>query len=277
MSASTFSSSDVATPPDAQSVSSTLASDAALDRLIEVATERLADAVGKFSPAVFTTSLGVEDMVVLDLIARAELDVQIVTLDTGRLHEETYQLMARARDRYQRPIVAMYPDAPTLERFVAAQGINPFYQSIELRKRCCEIRKMEPLNRALAGKGLWVTGLRREQSVTRAELDVLARDDAHDLMKLNPIVEWTSDDVWAYARRFDVPTNELHQRGFPSIGCAPCTRAVEPGEDPRAGRWWWEQADTRECGLHMTPDGRLVRVIKPTAGDPMAGRPVSAN
>ncbi|MFT3802632.1 MAG: phosphoadenylyl-sulfate reductase [Burkholderiaceae bacterium] len=241
-----------------------------LDALDAVATERLRSAVGAHGPAVFTTSFGAEDMVVLDLIARAGLDVQIVTLDTGRLHDETYQLMERARERYQRPIIAMAPDTRALEAFVAEQGINPFYRSIDLRKRCCQIRKMEPLGRALSGKGLWITGLRRDQSVTRAELDVLARDDGHGLMKLNPIVEWTHDDVWAYVERFDVPTNALHARGFPSIGCAPCTRAVEPGEDLRAGRWWWEQAETRECGLHMTPDGRLVRAPKPAASDPMA-------
>ncbi len=235
-----------------------------------VATDRLRAAAGAHGPAVFTTSFGAEDMVVLDLIARAGLDVRIVTLDTGRLHDETYQLIERARERYQRPIIAMAPDTQALEAFVAEHGINPFYRSIDLRKRCCEIRKMEPLGRALRDAGLWITGLRRDQSVTRAELDVLARDDAHGLMKLNPIVEWTHDDVWAYVRRFDVPTNALHARGFPSIGCAPCTRAVEPGEDLRAGRWWWELAETRECGLHMTPDGRLVRAPKPAPIDPMA-------
>ena len=230
-----------------------------LEQKIHAATRALADAVAAHAPAVFTTSLGVEDMVVLDLIHRAGLAVAIVTLDTGRLHEETYALLDAARNRYGRPIRAFYPDAQALEAFVAEHGVNSFYRGIDLRKQCCGIRKTEPLQRALAAKGLWITGLRREQSVTRAELDVLSHDPVHDLMKLSPLADWTNDDVWAYAKQFDVPTNPLHERGFPSIGCAPCTRAVEPGEDPRAGRWWWEQPETRECGLHITPDGRLVR------------------
>jgi phosphoadenosine phosphosulfate reductase len=152
-----------------------------------------------------------------------------------------------------------------VEAFVAAHGVNAFYDSIELRKRCCEIRKLVPLRRALKGKRLWITGLRREQSVTRAEVAVLAHDDANGLMKLNPLADWSEEDVWAYVENFDVPTNLLHRRGYPSIGCAPCTRAVQPGEDPRAGRWWWEQAASRECGLHMDPQGRLVRTTAAAA------------
>lgn len=264
----------LATSP--QATGPVVSQDERLQRLIDEATERLASAVAAHAPAVFTSSFGAEDMVVLDLIERAKLAVQLVTLDTGRLHEETYALMERARERYGRAVVALSPDAQKLQAFVTEHGLNPFYRSIELRKQCCQIRKMEPLARALAGQGLWITGLRREQSVTRVDLDVLARDDAHRLMKLNPIVDWRGEDVWQYVRRFDVPVNELHHRGFPSIGCAPCTRAIEAGEDPRAGRWWWEQADTRECGLHMTPDGRLVRSNKnvdaatDTSTDPIA-------
>ena len=162
------------------------------------------------------------------------------------------------------------PQAAALQAFTTAEGVNPFYRSIELRKRCCEIRKTEPLGRALAGRGLWITGLRRQQSVTRADLDLLVRDEARGLMKLNPLADWLEDDVWAYVDENDVPTNALHGQGFPSIGCAPCTRAVTPGEDARAGRWWWEQAETRECGLHMTPDGRLVRSRAPI---PIAAEP----
>jgi phosphoadenosine phosphosulfate reductase len=234
-----------------------------LDSIIDEAIERLTEAVGRHRPAVFTSSFGVEDMVVLDLIDRAALDVTVATLDTGRLHQETYELMDQATERYRRPLKVFAPQAAALEDFIGSEGFNSFYRSIELRKRCCEIRKTEPLARALRGRGLWITGLRREQSVTRAQLDVLARDDQHGLMKLNPLVDWLDDDVWAYVEENDVPTNPLHRRGFPSIGCAPCTRAVEPGEDARAGRWWWEQAETRECGLHMTPDGRLVRSRAP--------------
>lgn len=243
-----------------------------LDGLIEAAIERLCDAVERHRPAVFTTSLGVEDMVVLDLIHRAGLEVTLATLDTGRLHPETHALMDQARERYGRTLRVFAPQAEALEAFTSAEGVNPFYRSIDLRKRCCGIRKTEPLGRALAGHGLWITGLRRAQSVTRAELEILARDDSHGLMKLNPLADWLEDDVWAYARDNDVPTNPLHAQGYPSIGCAPCTRAVTAGEDPRAGRWWWEQPDTRECGLHLTPDGRLVRSRKPVPVIPIAAQ-----
>ena len=230
-----------------------------LDGLTEAAIDVLVRNVDRYRPAVFTTSFGVEDMVLLDLIEQAGVDVALATLDTGRLHQETYALMDEARERYQRPLQVYSPRGEALEAFLSAEGVNPFYRSIELRKRCCEIRKTEPLARALAGKGLWITGLRRAQSVTRAGLDVISHDEAHGLMKLNPLADWREDDVWAYAERHDVPTNALHQHGYPSIGCAPCTRAITVGEDARAGRWWWENPETRECGLHMTPDGKLVR------------------
>ncbi len=230
-----------------------------LEQRTAAAEASLRDAVAAHAPAVFTTSLGIEDMVVLDLIHRIGADVDVVTLDTGRLHDETYALMDKAREHYGRPIRALYPERAALEAFVAAEGVNAFYRDIELRKRCCEIRKIEPLRRALAGKRLWITGLRRQQSVTRSDLQLLAPDAQYGLMKLSPLADWTGDDVRDYARRYAVPVNPLHERGFPSIGCAPCTRAIAPGEDERAGRWWWESAETRECGLHMTPDGKLVR------------------
>jgi phosphoadenosine phosphosulfate reductase len=230
-----------------------------LDLRIAEVRERLQQAVHAHAPAAFSSSFGVEDMVILDLIARGGLDVEVFTLDTGRLHDETLALVAQARERYGRPIRVMFPDAAEVEVLVLEHGVNAFYRSIALRKRCCEIRKLAPLRRALRGKALWIAGLRREQSVTRSEVPVLARDGAYGLMKLNPLADWAEHDVWDYVRRFDVPTNPLHQRGFPSIGCAPCTRAVQPGEDARAGRWWWEQPETKECGLHMDPSGRLVR------------------
>jgi phosphoadenosine phosphosulfate reductase len=232
------------------------------DERIDVAAGRLREAVTAFAPATFASSLGAEDMVILDLLHRLALEVEVFTLDTGRLPEETHALLATVHIRYGMAIRMLHPDAAELEAFVAAHGSNAFYDGIELRKRCCEIRKTHPLRRALQDKRLWITGLRREQSITRAEVPFLAHDDVHGLMKLNPLADWSEVEVWAYVRRFDVPVNALHARGFPSIGCAPCTRAVQPGDDPRSGRWWWEQPVTRECGLHMDPQGRLVRAVK---------------
>lgn len=239
-----------------------------LEARIDDASRRLRNSVAAHAPAVFSSSFGAEDMVLLDLIERLDLDVDFFTLDTGRLHEETLDLIARCGERYRRPIRVMVPEAAALESFVVHFGVNAFYRNIELRKQCCEIRKLQPLRRALAGKGLWITGLRRDQSATRADVAVLAADAANGLMKLNPLADWHLDDVWAYLKRYDVPVNALHAQGFPSIGCAPCTRAVKPGEDPRAGRWWWEQAETRECGLHVAPDGRLARALPPESPEP---------
>jgi len=230
-----------------------------MDQRIDEVGARLVDAVARHPAATFASSFGAEDMVVLDLIHRLRLDVEIFTLDTGRLHEQTHALMARARQRYGRPVRVFCPDADELERYVAAHGNNAFYDSVALRKRCCEIRKLAPLRRALQGKALWITGLRRGQSLARSDADLLAFDAVNGLMKLNPLVDWSDADVWSYVERHDVPVNALHAQGFPSIGCAPCTRAVTPGEDARAGRWWWEQAGARECGLHVDAQGRLVR------------------
>jgi phosphoadenosine phosphosulfate reductase len=223
------------------------------------ASRRMLDAVVTHSPAAFACSFGAEDMVVLDLLHRLRLPVEVFTLDTGRLHQETYDLIDRARQTYPLPIRVMSPDPAELEAFVVEHGVNAFYTSVELRKRCCGIRKLGPLRRALEGKALWITGLRREQSVTRTAVAVLEHDRANGLMKLNPLADWTDADVWRYVRHHDVPTNALHEQGYPSIGCAPCTRTVQPGEDPRAGRWWWEQPASRECGLHLDAQGRLVR------------------
>jgi phosphoadenosine phosphosulfate reductase len=232
---------------------------------IAEAAARLREATERYAPAAFASSFGAEDMVILDLIHRLRPGVEIFTLDTGRLPEQTHALIAAARTRYGLPIRVLHPDAVDLEDFVATHGVNAFYESIELRKRCCEIRKLRPLRRALQGKRLWITGLRREQSVTRADVPVLANDTANGLMKLNPLADWSETDVWAYVERFDVPTNALHRQGYPSIGCAPCTRPVQPGEDARSGRWWWERPDSRECGLHRDPQGRLVRAARENA------------
>ena len=192
-----------------------------LDKRIAEASTRLSDVVTAHSPATFASSFGAEDMVILDLIAKLELDVEVFTLDTGRLHEETHTLIALARQKYQRPIRVMSPNSAELESFVADYGINAFYDSVDLRKRCCSIRKVAPLRRALEGKRLWITGLRRGQSVTRSEFAVLAHDSDHGLFELNPIVDWSTEEVFEYLQRFDVPSNALHARGFPSIGCAP--------------------------------------------------------
>lgn len=230
---------------------------------IEAAVDLLRTIARDHAPAALASSFGAEDMVLLDLIAEHAPSLGVFTLDTGRLPEETLALVDRARDRYGLPIDVYAPDATSLEAFVRRDGVNAFYRSVDLRKACCAVRKTQPLARALAGKRAWITGLRREQSITRAAVGVTEHDAAHGIAKFNPLADWSHDDVWSYIRARAVPYNALHDRGFPSIGCAPCTRAVSAGEDPRAGRWWWEQPETRECGLHMSPDGRLVRAIRP--------------
>jgi phosphoadenosine phosphosulfate reductase len=198
------------------------------------------------------SSLAAEDMLLTHAILSRAVAIGIFSLNTGRLHAETLGMIDRVRERYGYEIEQFHPLAAAVDEYVTAHGLNAFYESVDLRKRCCEIRKVEPLNRALSGVSAWVTGQRREQSVTRAELHEEERDDARQIAKFNPLADWTEDDVWAYLRAFDVPVNPLHARGYPSIGCEPCTRAVRPGEDSRAGRWWWESRDTKECGLHIT-------------------------
>ncbi len=221
-----------------------------LDEKIARAAALLGQARQDHPPVVFAASFGVEDMVLTDLIARQFPDIEIFSLDTGRLPEETYDLMRRVADRYHLKIRIYFPEAEAVERYVAAHGPNGFYDSVELRKACCHIRKVLPLRRALAGKGAWVTGLRREQAATRQDLPETEFDADNGLQKYSPLASWTEAEVWAYVRDRDVPYNALHDKGYPSIGCAPCTRAITPGEDIRAGRWWWENADSKECGLH---------------------------
>jgi phosphoadenosine phosphosulfate reductase len=215
----------------------------------------------RHTPAVLASSFGAEDMVLTDLIARHALPIGVFTLDTGRLPGETYALIDRVREHYCLPIDVYYPDGPALEAYVRDQGINAFYRSVELRQGCCAIRKTEPLARALAGKRAWVTGLRRAQSVTRSEVVAEEFDTAHGIPKFNPLADWSDSDVWAYVRARAVPYNPLHDRGYASIGCAPCTRAIEPGEDIRAGRWWWESPEHKECGLHRRPHDVAIRVV----------------
>ncbi|MEW6354547.1 MAG: phosphoadenylyl-sulfate reductase [Pseudomonadota bacterium] len=203
-----------------------------------------------YAPAAFSSSLGAEDMVLTDLICRNGLAIEIFTLDTGRLPEETYQLMHKLRAHYGLVLQSYAPRADAVERYMREHGPNAFYESVELRKACCFIRKVEPLRRALAGKRAWITGMRRQQSTTRKELPATEWDAEHNLQKFNPLADWTQQDVWAYVRAHEVPYNALHDKGYPSIGCAPCTRAVTVGEDIRAGRWWWENESGKECGLH---------------------------
>ena len=198
------------------------------------------------------SSLAAEDMLLTHAILSRGVKIGIFSLNTGRLHAETLGMIDRVHERYGYEIEQFHPLADSVDEYVAQHGLNAFYESIDLRKRCCEIRKVEPLNRALSEVGAWVTGQRREQSVTRAELHEEEQDHARNIGKYNPLADWTEADVWAYLKAFDVPVNPLHARGYPSIGCEPCTRAVRPGEDSRAGRWWWESRDTKECGLHIT-------------------------
>lgn len=200
----------------------------------------------------FASSFGAEDVVVIDLISRHAPGLRVFTLDTGRLHEETYDVMERTRRKYGIAIESYFPASGAVERLEREKGLYSFRESLENRKECCGIRKVEPLNRALATLDAWVTGLRREQAVTRTQIPKLQPDEAHPgLWKLNPIAEWTQEELWSYIRENNVPYNGLHDRNFPSIGCSPCTRAVEPGEDVRAGRWWWENPEQKECGLHV--------------------------
>jgi len=198
----------------------------------------------------FSTSLGVEDQLITDLLHRERLDIPLFTLDTGRLPQETYDLLDETRRRYGLQVDVLFPEASSVERMVSQHGPNLFYESIEKRRECCRVRKIEPLKRRLSTLGAWICGLRREQSVTREGIGFVEWDESFGLFKINPLVDASEASVWEYVRKHDVPYNSLHDRSYPSIGCAPCTRAVEPGEDVRAGRWWWEQAEQRECGLH---------------------------
>jgi phosphoadenosine phosphosulfate reductase len=212
---------------------------------------------------VLTTSFGLEDQALTHAVTAASLPVRIVTIDTGRLFPETYELWAKTEERYGLRIEAFAPEAARVERLVARQGVNGFRRSVEARQACCYDRKVEPLGRALAGADIWITGLRAGQSTNRAATPLAALDPERRLIKANPLADWSRDDVAAYVAAHDVPVSPLHARGFLSVGCAPCTRAVRPGEPERAGRWWWEAESRKECGLHLAADGRLVRATEP--------------
>lgn len=200
----------------------------------------------------FSTSFGWEDQVITHIIFSNNLPIKVFTLETGRLFPETYYVWNRTMEIYGKVIHAYYPKNDLLEQMVNAKGPNSFYESVDNRKECCGIRKVEPLNRALSGNKCWITGIRAEQSVSRQLMEDVEWDEQHNLVKFHPIYNWSLDEVKDYIKKYNIPYNTLHDRGFPSIGCAPCTRAVQPGEDFRAGRWWWEDQSKKECGLHET-------------------------
>ncbi len=211
----------------------------------------LADIAGRYTPVAFANSLGAEDMVLTDLIVKAGLPIEIFSLDTGRLPPETYDLMAAVNTKYSLKLKIYFPRPEDVESYVRNHGINAFRESVTLRKACCHARKVEPLKRALAGKRAWITGLRAEQATTRNGLPFQEYDEGNGLEKFNPLADWSEKEVWTYIKQNAVPYNALHDQFYPSIGCAPCTRAISPGEDIRAGRWWWESPESKECGLHV--------------------------
>lgn len=195
----------------------------------------------------FANSFGAEDVVLTDMISKINPGAKIFTLDTGRLPQETYEVWERLEEKYKIKITPYFPDKNEVEDMVKKYGPNLFYKSLELRKLCCNVRKINPLKRAMAGLDAWICGLRREQSVTRADMKQVEEGET---IKINPLADWTEKQVWDYIKKNDVPYNKLHDKDYPSVGCAPCTRAVKPGEDVRAGRWWWETPEQKECGLH---------------------------
>jgi phosphoadenosine phosphosulfate reductase len=217
------------------------------------AEEILIWAIRNFHPRMaLSCSFGnAEGLVLLDMMHRIEAGSRVYVLDTGRLHQATYDLIDRVRDRYGKDVEVVFPEAAAVQAMVRQHGMNLFYESLEKRQLCCRLRKVEPNRRYLAELDAHVTGLRREQGVTRTEVRKVELEGDGSLVKINPLADWTADQVARYARDHTVPVNRLHAEGFPSVGCAPCTRAVQPGDDPRSGRWWWENADTRECGLHI--------------------------
>jgi phosphoadenosine phosphosulfate reductase len=213
--------------------------------------ELLQTACNTYCNIAFANSYGAEDMVLTDIINRAQLAISIFSLDTGRLPVETYALMGEVEKQYAIKPIVFFPKHQVVEDYVNTHGINAFYENTELRKACCHIRKVQPLQRALAGKQAWITGMRAEQATTRTSLPTREYDESNLIEKYNPLSDWTEQEIWGYIRTFEVPYNALHDQFYPSIGCAPCTRAVAMGEDIRAGRWWWEDPTSKECGLHV--------------------------
>ncbi len=199
------------------------------------------------------SSMGAEDQVLTHMLAKIDPSVNIFTLDTGRMFPETYDLIEKTNARYKLNINIYFPEREQVEEMVNEKGVNLFYESIENRRRCCHVRKIVPLKRALSKLDVWISGLRRSQSVTRTTVQMVEWDESNNLIKINPLLNWEEAEVWDYIKKYNVPHNALHDKGFASIGCQPCTRAIQPGEDVRAGRWWWENPKLRECGLHVKP------------------------
>jgi len=226
----------------------------ALRERAEASVAQLRNAVAEFKNVCYANSLGSESIVLTDLIWGQAPDIEpaieVFSIDTGRLYPETYDLIERVQQRYGRALRIYYPDAAHMEGWVGEHGINGFRDGLEQRRGCCGIRKVEPFRRAVAGRGAWVTGIRRGQSASRALAAAVEWDPEYGLHKISPLLDWTEKEIWEYIRKKKLPYNSLHDSGFPSIGCAPCTRAVQPGDDERSGRWWWERSDSRECGLH---------------------------
>ncbi len=218
------------------------------------AEEVLRWALGRFRSIALASSFGAEDVVIIDMLMKIDKNARVFTLDTGRLNQETYDVMDAIRERYGISIEVYFPDKEDVEKMVREHGMNLFYKSVEYRKLCCEVRKVKPLNRALSNLDAWITGLRREQTDTRSNIMKVEIDHAHNgIVKINPLADWTWSMVWDYIKKNNVPYNKLHDKGYPSIGCEPCTRAIREGEPFRAGRWWWEDRSHKECGLHFNP------------------------
>ena len=236
-----------------------------LEQLVRDSVALLNKGVVDYKDVVYSNSLGIEAMVLTDLICNQAPEIEIFTIDTGRLHDETLGLLDRLERRYQRRINVFYPNGEAVEAYVRANGINGFYLGLEERQSCCQIRKSEPFKRAITGRRAWVTGVRREQSAERAKGEAISWDDRYDLWKISPLLDWTEADIHEYVKVKGLIYNPLHDKGFPSIGCAPCTRAIEPGADHRSGRWWWEDPESRECGLQ--PRRRVIPItpVKPVA------------
>ncbi|CAM4143822.1 phosphoadenylyl-sulfate reductase [Bordetella tumbae] len=237
--------------------------DSALDPAVamrwQALQERLAEIARQYPDAALASSLAAEDMLLTHAIYDGGFPLEVFTLDTGRLHAETLGMIDAVRERYGRELTIYCPDAEAVDQYVKTHGAHAFYESVDLRKSCCQIRKVDPLKRALAGRGAWITGQRRAQAATRGELPEAEQDPVFGLYKYNPLAAWSEEDVWHVIRALDIPYNPLHDQGYPSIGCEPCTRAIRPGEDVRAGRWWWESSDSKECGLHA--GNRVISVV----------------
>ncbi len=206
---------------------------------------------------VLASSLGLEDQLLTHYSMQVTKNARVFMIDTGRLNQETYNVMEKTRNKYKFNYEVYYPDTHSVETLLRKKGPNSFYESVKNRKECCAIRKTEPLNRLLASADAWITGVRNAQGVTRTDMALFEEDNAHNCIKINPLIKWSHNEVFAEIKRLKIPYNTLHDQGYPSIGCAPCTRAIKPGEDIRAGRWWWESPENKECGLHIV-DGKIV-------------------